>query len=1145
MAMPIPAPLPSSHAQLPAVAAIEKRPCKRGSFCPLAHVVVMVLALGATRVAADELVLRVEDPSPDGLVIAEIDLTPALRACGTTISDWRAFRAVTENGDEIPFQFIPNVDFDPSSRFVGLALLRLPNPNISRVRLKTGSAPTVVEPWDGTVQLGQILVRHDLKRLAGFPGEVVFTATGKVLPLRWADRVYDRDLGSLTLTDDPDSQVERLSEGPLCTVVRTRAKYGATRQPPPPGSPFAVYDWIYFHDRPLIMVRATALQASAFRWSEHHFLELQFHQQNMPHWVTGTPEGHGTFTDKAETQRGKRWAYIHDGQNAVGMLAGGTILVYDSPGEDGNYLQAQGDLAWRAWDTSVIKKSAIIWIGAASEAASALSLNSELWPPKSRVVVSTDELARKLSGLLQQYQRGSSEERAQTWWRLAAGQLEEAGRLAEARAVAEGKHPDNWTEITAGDLGLLVERTAEGMVLLGIWDIAQGRRLTQPRKLSLFELLLATAERSQEEHRRELRLTADEGWGTVAVESGNPPTLVWKSPKSLEGGPLEVRVALRPCPDRSAVECDITVGNVPPPWSLRQVVFPQIGISDLGRRGCVLYPQGSGIVTKDPWSQNFSYQGRYPSGWTTMQFLAVYDEVGERGLYLAVHDPRASTKEISVRTLEDPRCLRLRFEHWVPNMTEPGNAFELSGTAVVQLFRGDWYDASRIYRAWVTQEAQWYPSLGPHGREDTPPWMRELPLWALYGGAADQCAEQTQRFAEAFGVPCGVHWYNWHMNPFDNDYPHYFPTKPEFPGGVQRLRQAGVHVMPYINGRLWDTRDRGLEDWQFTRRALSAATKDENGDPFVETYGSKESDGSPVRLAVMCPTTELWQSTVKEIVLRLFREFQVDAVYIDQIAAAAPTLCCDKNHGHPLGGGHWWTEGYWKLLEAIRREKPADCMLTTECNGEPYIRWMDGYLTWHWQYDGQVPAFPAVYGGAIQMFGRSYGGGPTRDLALRMRAAQQLVYGEQLGWINPGVIQEKDNFAFMKRLAELRWRYREFFSAGWMLRPPRSETPLPIVQADWQWGGTRWVTTEAVLTGAWYHPAQAKAVVFAVNVGDEAVKASFNVDLSETALRDQELQLDPADKASSFVFRKTPKGLSLAVEIPPRTAWAWVITPRG
>ena len=36
--------------------------------------------------------------------------------------------------------------------------------------------------------------------------------------------------------------------------------------------------------------------------------------------------------------------------------------------------------------------------------------------------------------------------------------------------------------------------------------------------------------------------------------------------------------------------------------------------------------------------------------------------------------------------------------------------------------------------------------------------------------------------------------------------------------------------MPYINGRLWDTRDRGIEDFEFSRIARPAATEDENGE---------------------------------------------------------------------------------------------------------------------------------------------------------------------------------------------------------------------------------------------------------------------------------------------------------------------------
>jgi len=398
------------------------------------------------------------------------------------------------------------------------------------------------------------------------------------------------------------------------------------------------------------------------------------------------------------------------------------------------------------------------------------------------------------------------------------------------------------------------------------------------------------------------------------------------------------------------------------------------------------------------------------------------------------------------------------------------------------------------------------------------------------------------RFKEALGVPVGFHWYSWHQIPFDNDYPHYFPAKEGFVEGVKELQEAGVQVMPYINGRLWDTHDRQTNDFEFTRLALPAATKDWKGNPYVETYGSKEADGQPVRLAVMCPVTHTWQERVHDVVLRLFQECGVRGVYIDQVAAAKPEWCFDAAHGHPLGGGSWWTEqGYWPMLERIRDDKPADRMLTTECNAEPFLRWFDGYLTWHWQYDGQVPLFPAVYGGAIQMFGRAYRGGPTKDLALRMKAAQQLVYGEQLGWLNPGIVGEAENFAFFRQAVRLRWNFRRYFYAGQMSRPPRITGTLPEVTADWQWRGTWPVTTSALMAGAWHLPSENKIVLLFANVSDQALTARVDYDLARAGLTG----------TSCTRRRWTPEGASGPERIgavvgesatfPPRTVWAWEI----
>jgi hypothetical protein len=307
-------------------------------------------------------------------------------------------------------------------------------------------------------------------------------------------------------------------------------------------------------------------------------------------------------------------------------------------------------------------------------------------------------------------------------------------------------------------------------------------------------------------------------------------------------------------------------------------------------------------------------------------------------------------------------------------------------------------------------------------------------------------------------------------------------------------------------------------------------------------YGSKESDDSRVRLAPMCPATDLWQEKVREIVLRLFGECGVDAVYIDQVAAAKPQLCFDPNHGHPIGGGHWWTGSYWRLIGRIRDAMPEDRVLTTECNAEPYVHVFDGYLTWHWQYDGQVPVFPAVYGGAIQMFGRAYRGGTTKDLAFRMKAGQQLVFGEQIGWCSPGVVGEKENAEFLRQVVRLRWDLGRYFYAGEMARPPRLRGEIPRVTADWQWHGEWPVTTDAVMTGAWQLPKQKRAVLLFVNVGDEPVRAKFQFDAADYSLpegRIRATKVTAERRGEVSLFRRR---FQQELDFPPRTAWAWELT---
>jgi len=713
----------------------------------------------------------------------------------------------------------------------------------------------------------------------------------------------------------------------------------------------------------------------------------------------------------------------------------------------------------------------------------------------------------------------------------------------------ESSLPPTEHQITlhAGRLTLQCRAVENGVKDLTLADLTTGRVLVSG-VAPLFTIKLRNATSGEEK-----TLSADTGWQHIAVEQAADQsglTLTWRDPvdEALAGLTVCVRTAL----DATQAACrwDLRVENANTVWALWTVRFPQVTIPEPTEDAWVVYPKASGVAEQGVWQRNFRFSGRYPSGWTVMPLVAVYPGNQQGGLYLAIHDPWGSTKEIDLASRPNEKLLVFSVEHPVPDMGQPGKGFTLEGQAVWQIFDGDWFDAACIYRDWVRKEAKWYPSLGHDGREDTVRWMRELPLWALGGGAPAECVDRVKAFAAFFEVPVGFHWYNWHQIPFDNDYPHYFPFKDGFPEGVKDLQEHNVFVMPYINGRLWDTRDKGLEDFQFSAVAKAGVSKNERGEPYMETYNSKESDNSPVRLGVMCPATELWQNKVHEIVTRLFQECGVKAVYIDQIAAAAPTLCFDASHGHPLGGGHWWTEGYWKMLERIRADMPSDRMITTECNAEPYIRWLDGYLTWHWQYPNMVPLFPAVYGGSIQMFGRYYGNtgsgllpsaeeGKNRDTALRMRAAQQLVFGEQLGWINFGVIQEPENASFLKALVQVRAKLVRYFYAGEMARPPRVIGSVPKIEADWQWHGKMVITDDALYRGCWLLPQEKRLVVMAVNAADEEIRVRLEIDAARWGLPEKELHVRLITPTEDVEQGPSPPQWHCDVVLPARSVRAW------
>ena len=245
-----------------------------------------------------------------------------------------------------------------------------------------------------------------------------------------------------------------------------------------------------------------------------------------------------------------------------------------------------------------------------------------------------------------------------------------------------------------------------------------------------------------------------------------------------------------------------------------------------------------------------------------------------------------------------------------------------------------------------------------------------------------------------------------------------------------------------------------------------------------------------VPLSPMCPTTPLWQEIVSGLVDRLVNEVGVKAVYIDQISAAAAKRCFSTEHGHPLGGGEYWIQGYRELIRKCRQRLPADAALTTEENADPWNDLLQGWLMVNTRENGGeiIPLYPAVYGGRAISFGFQYIQGEdfTAHYPFRLKMARALVFGSQLGWVgsqvlDPANVQEAE---CLKNYCRVRQEAHAALQLGEMLPPVVLQevgTVQWVVKREAQ---ETTVTQPAVCTSAWLTPDGKRTLVFA-NVADQ------------------------------------------------------------
>ena len=516
------------------------------------------------------------------------------------------------------------------------------------------------------------------------------------------------------------------------------------------------------------------------------------------------------------------------------------------------------------------------------------------------------------------------------------------------------------------------------------------------------------------------------------------------------------------------LEYSHTVKSLKDGTTVHSVAYPKCAFRQFaGEDETMVVPEGSGVVYEKPCEGNSHFKNSYPSCVCSMQFATYYDKEG--GVYVATQDPWARRKEFffkgSPGRLDGSMTWRVPYD-------KPGqpNEFDTGTPAVVELFRGDWYDAGLLYKRDVAaMNADWWlPELPrKNSRKD----IMENCVWINlnYHGSIPK---DVYKFKEYLGqdIYAGDVWQWWELGVGT----HLAPTmraKPEWIEFVKTLKEHGICTTPYIDGRLWAERDKRGESWMYPE------------------FGHKMnivSDGNPVRelyrnpCDTVCPATPEYQEHFFEFIKTITMQ-GLNGLYIDQLGAGFPPPCHVAEHGHRYAD--WFTtyrDGYRKLLLHLREFWAAngkEVVLSTEDAVEPFCTLLDLCRPYRWGHENQVPLFPLVYSGRVQFYHRK---SLTKEARFQT-AAEQLLNSEQLGIFGVGeltVANGVDMRRYVKRLAWTRRALLDFFNCGEMARPPVMKQKMPRIRRLWSKFGTRYVTKPQVQCAAWdFHATRAVILI--------------------------------------------------------------------
>jgi hypothetical protein len=552
----------------------------------------------------------------------------------------------------------------------------------------------------------------------------------------------------------------------------------------------------------------------------------------------------------------------------------------------------------------------------------------------------------------------------------------------------------------------------------------------------------------------------------------------------------------------------ILVRNLSNYWGLWEVAcpsvngFPSEGIYD------VAYPvTGSGGRLIKNWTGAF--KTRSPSGFFPMQFMSLNS--GRNAVYFSSMDGESRAKDFSV----DSKKKTLSLIRYPENMGVTGSDLADNYSVAFGPYQGGWLEAAHRYRTWALQQI--WTRKGPISqRPDFPKaainigfWIRDTWVWDLPDNVDKNTGdpstwardnrdshEMDLPFLNAMkkmGVPIAFQWYGWHRTVFDNLYPHFLPPLPGFKERVKELVDSGALIVPYINGLSADSK---LSDWD---KFDPYAIKDEEGGLRQKFY----RDGAG-RLTPMCPSQVPWHHTMATLVDSIVGFYGANGIYIDEVSCNSHELCFNKDHLHPLGGGHYWADGwrefYQKMLSVANQGK-RNVVITSEAANEIFFDLVTANLYTGRPSDYEIPLQEVVYSGYTLFYGTVCDFRKSNQL-FNFAVGQGFIDGKQVGWMDFDLFRRPQFSAkvdFLRQCAQLRMVTRKFHTFGRLWEPITPANTIPTFEEEFQDGGIHKGKVPSVEARLW-QAEDGHLAIFIANYTDKEIPFSYIIDPAKYGL---------------------------------------------